>query len=123
MVKKYDIMIPKQDYVKIEVAILDTEGSPTKLGETDTIYFTVKRNAEAEGNEFQKSLNNGITYNEETSKYEIEIQSNDTKNMNMGDVSGVYGYDITVYYGGTKPKQKVIGKFIISDKYTLNEVV
>ena len=123
MVKKYDITIPKQDYVKIELAILDTEGNPVKLGDTDTMYFTVKKNAESETNEFQKSLSNGITYNEQTLKYEIEIQSSDTKNMNMGDVSGVYGYDITVYYGGTKPKQKVIGKFIISNKYTLSEVV
>ena len=52
-------------------------------------------------------------------KQEIEINSEDTKQLAM-DIQ--YGYDITIYYGGNKPKQKVIGKIKIGKKYTLNEV-
>lgn len=82
--------------------------------------MTVKRFASNETFEFQKSLNNGISYNEETKKYEIEINGEDTKNMKMDTP---YGYDITVYYDKDKPKQKIIGEFKLGKKYTLNEVV
>ncbi len=117
-VKKYNISIPKMDYQIISVSVVEGE-TQTKLGENDLMFMTVKRYADNENYEFQKSLGNGITYNEQTGKYEIEITSNDTKNMSMGKS---YGYDVTVYYDGDKPKQKIIGSFKISDKYTLNEV-
>lgn len=121
-VKHYDIEIPKMDYQIIEISIKEN-GSLVKLENTDTIYFTVKKNPNDSTPLIQKKLNDGITYNEETGKYEIEIQSEDTKDMVMGEINGIYGYDITIYYGGTKPKQKVIGSLKISNKYTLNEVV
>ena len=89
----------------------------------DLLDRILKRNANDISPIFQKSLNNGITYNEETKKYEIEITSEDTEKMQMGENAGIYGYDITIYYGGNKPKQKVIGHFKIGTKYTLNEVV
>lgn len=116
MVKNYDIVIPKQDYQIIELRI--NEGQ--ELSENDLIFMTVKRYATDTKIVFQKSLESGISYNQETEKYEIEITSNDTKDMEM---KTEYGYDITIYYDGDKPKQKVIGKFKIGDKYTLNEVV
>lgn len=121
-IKNYNIEIPKMDYQIIEI-VLRENGIETTLDETDEIYFTVKRNANDISPIFQKSLNNGITYNEETHKYEIEINSEDTEKMQMGENAGIYGYDITIYYGGNKPKQKVIGHFKIGTKYTLNEVV
>ena len=121
-IKNYNIEIPKMDYQIIEIVLRENE-IETTLDETDEIYFTVKRNANDISPIFQKSLNNGITYNEETKKYEIEITSEDTEKMQMGENAGIYGYDITIYYGGNKPKQKVIGHFKIGTKYTLNEVV
>lgn len=118
-VKRIDIEIPKMDYQIISLAI-KKDNEVTKLDEKDEIYMTVKRNAKNEEIKLQKSLANGITYNEETGKYEIEINSEDTKQLAMG---ATYGYDITIYYGGTKPKQKIIGTLKISNKYTLNEVI
>ncbi len=118
-VKRIDIEIPKMDYQIISLAI-KKDGEVAKLEEKDEIYMTVKRHANNEEIKFQKTLENGITYNEETGKYEIEINSEDTKQLSMDTA---YGYDITIYYEGDKPKQKVIGTIKISKKYTLNEVV
>lgn len=118
-VKKFNIEIPKQDYQLISLAI-KKDGQSTKLADNDLIFMTVRSYANDDKIIMQKSLNNGISYNEETQKYEIEINSEDTKELRMGEK---YGYDITVYYDSNKPKQKIIGLLIISDKYTLNEVV
>ena len=117
-VKRIDIEIPKMDYQIINLTIKN-ENETSKLEEKDEIYMTVKRHANNEEIKFQKKLGNGITYNEETGKYEIEINSEDTKQLAM-DIQ--YGYDITIYYGGNKPKQKVIGTIKIGKKYTLKEV-
>lgn len=118
-VKEFNIEIPKQDYLLISLSILKNE-QETKLSENDLIFMTVKRFASSNEILLQKTLENGISYNEETKKYEIEINSKDTKDMAMGKA---YGYDITVYYDGDKPKQKIIGQIVIGDKYTLNEVI
>lgn len=117
-VKRIDIEIPKMDYQIINLKIKNGEET-IKLEEKDQIYMTVKRHANNKEVKIQKSLGNGITYNEETKKYEIEVNSEDTKQLEM-DIP--YGYDITIYYGGNKPKQKVIGTIKIGKKYTLNEV-
>ena len=117
-VKRIDIEIPKMDYQIIRLAIKKGD-EVTKLDEKDEIYMTVKRHANNEEIKFQKTLENGITYNEETGKYEIEINSEDTKQLSMDTA---YGYDITIYYEGDKPKQKVIGTLKVGKKYTLNEV-
>lgn len=118
-IKKINIEIPKMDYQIIEISITEN-GIETKLSENDNIYFTVKKCAYDSEPTLQKSLNNGINYNKETKKYEIEIKSEDTENM---EIDEVYGYDITVYYEGNRPKQKVVGNLKIGIKYTLNEVV
>lgn len=65
---------------------------------------------------FKKALGNGITYNETTKKYEIEILSEDTINTEMRDT---YYFDIVIVYDGNKEKQKVLGDIRIGDKYTL----
>ena len=120
-VKKYDIEIPKMDYQIIEISIKEN-GQLIKLETNDDIYFTVKKNPNDTTPLIQKQLNSGISYNENTKKYEIEITSTDTKDMVMGDINGIYGYDITIYYDGNKPKQKAVGSLKISNKYTLIEV-
>ena len=119
-VKQYDIKIPKFNYHIISIGILDENKDLVKLGPDDLIFMTVKHSPEDEEYKFQKSLENGITFNEQTHKYDIEIEYEDTKDL-LYNTS--YGYDITIYYDGNKPKQKVVGKFTISDKYTVNEVV
>lgn len=117
-VKEVNIEIPKQDYSIIPFVYMKN-GEKTKLDENDLIYMTVKEDYSSEENEFQKSLDNGITYNDELQRYEIEINSNDTAELM---INTDYGYDITIFYGGNKPKQKVKGQFKIGKKYTLNEV-
>lgn len=118
-IKKSNIKLPKQDYLLIELTITNENEESIKLGENDLIYMTVRKDAGSGEIKFQKSLENGITFNEETKKYEIEIKSDDTKDL---EINTPYGYDITVYYDGNKPKQKVIGILEIGEKYTLNEV-
>lgn len=65
---------------------------------------------------FKKSLNNGITYNETTKKYEIEILSEDTINTYA---TQTLLFDIVVVCDGNKVKQKAIGDIKIGNKYTL----
>lgn len=120
-VAKYDIEIPKIDYQLINFGIRDTKTKELiKLSNEDLIFMTVRHSPEDENFKFQKSLEKGITYDEENRKYVIEITSEDTKDLVLNEE---YGYDITVYYDGQKPKQKVVGKFKVTNKYTLNEVV
>lgn len=128
MAKKYDIEIPKMDYQIISIALIkkkiDEEGKEIKekvqLNENDLMFLTVRENEFSEDYIFQKSLEDGISYNSDTEKYDIEIKSDDTVNM---EINKKYGYDITIYYDGNKPKQKSIGNFVIGKKYTLNGVI
>lgn len=118
-VKKYDISMPKINYKLIELSIINN-GEATKIGDNDLLYLTVRETSDTKEIMLQKGLNNGITYNSETGKYEIEIMPEDTKNF---ATNKKYGYDITLYLDGTKPKQKVIGKFIATDQFTRNGVM
>ena len=120
-VKKYDIEIPKLDYVTLSIGIKENKDDEEyiELGSNDEMYMTVSKNPGDTTYKFQKSLSNGITYNSETGKYDINITSSDTAEL----VQGVeYGYDITIYYDGNKPRQKVIGIFKIGKKFTVNGV-
>lgn len=118
-VKIVNIEIPKQDYTIIPFVYM-RNGERTKLDDNDLIYMTTREDYSSKEIVFQKSLGNGITYNNELERYEIEINSNDTAQLMMNND---YGYDITIFYDGNKPKQKVVGQLKIGKKYTLNEVV
>ena len=65
-IKKSNIELPKQDYLLIELTITNENEESIKLGENDLIYMTVRKDAKSEETKFQKSLDNGITFNEET---------------------------------------------------------
>lgn len=121
MVKKYDITIPKLDYYVLSIGIKENPNDEQyiPLGENDLMFMTVSPESGNTDYKFQKTLEDGITYNSETGKYDIVINSTDTADF----IQGVeYGYDITIYYDGDKPKQKVIGAFKIGKKFTVNEV-
>ena len=117
-VKKYDIEIPKLDYQIISIGI-KKYGEYVQLNNDDLMFMTVSFTPGSTDYKFQKRLGNGITYNSSTGKYDIEINSSDTNQLQDGVA---YGYDITIYYEGNKPKQKVVGNFRIGKKYTVNEV-
>ncbi len=117
-IKKIDITIPKKDYQLIRLSIKEND-VPKQLGENDLLFFTVAKSPDTTDYIFQKSLENGIIYDSSANKYLVEINSQDTQDL---ELNTTYGYDITIYYDGNKPKQKVIGSFRISDKFTMNEV-
>lgn len=118
-IKELDITIPKCDYLAIPFSYRKN-GENIKLGKNDLIFFSVKKNKNSEEYVFQKKLGNGITFDSVNTKYLIEINYEDTKNVEIGNN---LLYDIVIYYDGRKPVQKVVGKLEIGLKLTMNEVV
>lgn len=118
-VKHINIEMPKLDYMLLPISIKEN-GELVQLGENDLMFMTISNSPNSTEYKIQKSIDNGITYNQETGKYDVEFTSEDTKLLAY---KVKYGYDITIYYDGNKPKQKIIGTFTITDKYTVNEVV
>ena len=110
----HNIEIPKYNYKIIEITVKESQKT-TKLDSTDNICLTVRPASESSEIMLFKELNSGITYNEQTGVYEVEINSEDTKDFEVGVE---YGYDITIYIGGTKPKQKLIGTFKVTPQYS-----
>lgn len=117
-VKIVNIKIPKLDYKVIPFSIT-RDGVKIKLEDNDMLLMTVcmidSDNAIGENFLFQKKLGDGIEYDENTGNYNIEINSEDTENMVIGQN---YGYDITIFYEQIKPSQKVIGEFKVGEKYS-----
>lgn len=62
------------------------------------LYFTVKYSAEIEDVLFQKTLKNGITYNQDDNYYYITINPEDTNDLPYGTIV----YDIEVIKNGIK---------------------
>lgn len=56
------------------------------------MWITFKRNSNEEKAIFQKTLENGITYNEEDNYYRFQILSNETAKLPIG----TYGFDIAI---------------------------
>lgn len=115
-IKQVHIELPRQDYRLIELSITEN-GENVKLSENDKIFMTAKAKKDDLDDEaiFKKWLGNGITYNESTKKYEIEIRSEDTINTYA---TQTLLFDIVVVCDG-KVKQKAIGDITIGNKYTL----
>lgn len=85
----------------------------------DKVYFSVKCNYKDDEVVFQKTLDNGITFNEETGVYTIELLPNDTNELCFGD----YDYDIEIIRNG-KVDTPLMGVFKIGKEVThkCNEV-
>ena len=118
MAIEWNIEIPKQDYLAIPFS-RKVNSNKVQFGEKDLLFMTAKENFEKDEILFQKSLDNGIVWDEENKRYLIEIQSEDTQNC---EVNKKYGYDITVYYDEIKPKQLVVGELTVGKKFTLNKI-
>lgn len=117
--KNLDITIPKCNYAGIPFSYT-INGKRAKIEEGDIIYFSVKDKLSNNNYLIQKTLNNGIEFNEDEQKYYIIFNYEDTKELEMGTT---YIYDITIYYEGNKPIQKVFGNLKIGPQVTLNEVI
>lgn len=114
-VKKINIEMPKENYKMFSFCV-KRNGEKIQLDEVDSVAMTVRKiDSDNDSYEFKKTLEDGIKFNPETGNYEIEINRDDTKDMAVGQS---YGYDITVFYSGTKPIQKVIGNFKIGKQYS-----
>ena len=117
--KNLDITIPKCNYAGIPFSYT-INGKRAKIEENDIIYFSVKDKLSNNNYLIQKTLNNGIEFSEDEQKYYIVFNYEDTKELEMGTT---YIYDITIYYEGNKPIQKVFGNLKIGPQVTLNEVI
>lgn len=82
----------------------------------DKVYFTVKTSEYKKSVLFQKTFENGITFDEETGWYTIEILPEDTNDLNFD----TYIYDIEIIKD-SKPKTIKIDKFIVTKEVTFAE--
>lgn len=80
----------------------------------DKMYFSVKNNFDEKDTLFQKKLNDGITYDEETNYYFVELKQDDTEGLDYG----TYDYDIKIIYGTDKPKTLIVDKLEITEVVT-----
>lgn len=87
--------------------------------EAKELYFTVKENSNKQNYLFQKTLDNGITFNTEDFYYRITINPSDTDNLYYG----TYQYDIEVKEDDYV-KTIDLGEFVITEEVTFvgNEV-
>ena len=67
--------------------------TPTKLGENDELYYTVKKEYDDEFYIFQKSKSD-MEYNEEEQCYELCIEPEDTKDIELIDGFTNLYYDL-----------------------------
>lgn len=69
----------------------DANGNPITTS-PQKMWITFKETCNCEDALFQKTLDNGITYNEEDKYYRFQLSSEDTCHMPYG----VYGFDIAI---------------------------
>lgn len=110
--------VTRGDYIrkKIQRQTLSKEVITEK---PNKIYFTVKASEYKNAVLFQKTFENGITFDEKTGWYTIEILPEDTNNLNFG----TYIYDIEII-NDNKPKTIKIDNFIVTREvtYAKNEI-
>ena len=78
----------------------------------DSVHFTVKKTPCCKV-VLQKSLGKGITYDEETNYYYIDINPEDTENLDFD----TYGFDIEIIAGDIVTTV-CVGKIVIGVEYT-----
>lgn len=90
--------------------LLNTEGKVLKLGENDTLYFTVKKDAYSKKVLIQKTTKDlGISL-EADGYYHIIIEPEDTNSLDYGD----YQYDIELKSIGNKTFVRTLVEGIIT---------
>lgn len=85
------------------------------------MWITFKKASDVDEHIFQKTLEDGITYNEEDNYYRFQIQSEDTADLPYK----TYGFDIAILNElGEKKTLLEDGQLVIKDHYTakVNEV-
>lgn len=93
------------DTFKFKFRRIDAQGAIIK-NIAPNLFFTVKRNAGDKNYIFQKTLQDGISFDEDW-YYHVTVEPEDTNNMKFGD----YVYDIEVIAGEYK---QTISKGVLS---------
>lgn len=109
------------DYFVIPVNTKKGESS-YKLASNENIIFSLKRSSEEKDYVLQKSLNNGITWDNESERYLIEISHEDTKDLELCAENVRFQYDVVVILQGNKPITKR-GSLTIKRDITRNEFI
>lgn len=112
-----DFEFTRGDTQILKFKILDQEGNECKASSTDKLYFTVKKSATSKKIAFQKTLGNGIVFNEEDGYYYITINSEDTSRLSYT----TYGYDLQIKTETGIVKTLQIGSITLTEEYTFKE--
>ena len=111
-----NLAINKGNSVRFKVQFIDQRNNIIILDENAMVYFTVKENYSNDDYVFQKTLLDGIDFSEEDNCYIVEIEIDDTENLEYKD----YVYDISFTrnegLGSANEKEKttaLIGNFTI----------
>lgn len=85
-----NITMIKGDTLSFNVEVFDQDGAPLTV---DTAFFTCKKNINGSAKVFQKSLNSGITYEDDL--LVVRVAPSDTENIEAGR----YFYDLQLGVG------------------------
>lgn len=110
------IKLTKENSQTIRV-MLFSKGEELKLGSTDYLIFTVRKNIDDEEYLIRKKIVS-TDYNEELKFYPINILPTDTKDIKLDNYNDekFYRYDITLYNSEAETVQRTLikGTCIIS---------
>ena len=111
------IELIRGDSLSLKFKRLDANGEPITT-QADKVFFTIKKNTDAEDFILQKTIEDMTFDNDGT--YHIEILPSDTEELTYGN----YVYDLEVCVGSDYKKTISIGDFVIKEEVTFasNEV-
>lgn len=115
--KNTDITIIRGDTTEIGFTVAYEDGSPYTLTAEDKLYFTVKKNWYTEQFVVQKTIGNGIEFNEYTGEYVVTLTDLCTCGMECRDY--VYDIESIINYNG-KPITTTLakGKLVLDTEAT-----
>lgn len=102
-----DITLTRGDTHLITFKVQDENNEDYILQPNDKLYFTVKKNWFDTNCVIQKTYNDGITFNNDTGFYEIELEQSCSCELNCGNF--VYDIEIIIDNAG-KPIIKTLVK-------------
>lgn len=79
--------------------VIRKNNEPSQLQENQNLIFSLKKFSGDDEYILQKSLNKGITWDNQTQRYTIRIEHEDTKDMKLNYESKVFQYDVTIILG------------------------
>lgn len=93
----------------------------SQLQENENIIFSLKKFSGDEEYILQKSLKNGITWDNQTQRYIIRIEHEDTKDIKLNYESKIFQYDVVIVLGNFV--RTIRGTLQIKRDITRNETI